>query len=359
MHDADAVTEPKPGRNGPGASLADRPATSHGGVARPSVQPSRREFTRPDRARPPYPEGMASERPALHETLRELIGTGRPSISFEFFPPKTDQAEAVLWEAIRRLEPLNPTFVSVTYGAGGSSRDRTTRITQRIAQDTTLTPMAHLTCVGTSRADLRRVIAEYADAGVPNVLAIRGDPQDGPRAAWVAHPEGLDHAVDLVQLVRELGSFSVGVAAFPDRHPASADLDEDARVLVAKAEAGAGFAITQMFFTPDAYFALVDRVAALGCTMPIIPGIMPVTNVKQVERIAELTGVALPRSVTERLHAVADEPAAVREVGVEIAIELSRSLLDGGAPGLHFITMNRSTATLDVFSGLGLAPARA
>jgi methylenetetrahydrofolate reductase (NADPH) len=301
---------------------------------------------------------MASDRPALHETLLELTSSGRPSISFEFFPPKTDQAEAVLWEAIRRLEPLNPTFVSVTYGAGGSSRDRTVRVTRRIAQDTTLTPMAHLTCVGASRAELRGVIAEYADAGVRNVLAVRGDPQDGPRSPWTAHPGGLDYAVDLVTLVRELGSFSVGVAAFPDVHPASGDVDQDARVLAAKAEAGAGFAITQMFFNPQAYFALVERAAALGCTMPIIPGIMPVTNVKQIERIAELTGVALPTSVIERLHAVADEPGAVREVGVEIAIEMSRTLLDGGAPGLHFITMNRSTATLDVFAGLGLAAAR-
>ncbi len=301
---------------------------------------------------------MAADKPVLHETLRELIDTGRPSISFEFFPPKTDQAEAVLWEAVRRLEPLNPTFVSVTYGAGGSSRDRTVRVTRRIAQDTTLTPMAHLTCVGASRAELRGVIAEYADAGVSNVLAIRGDPKDGPRAAWETHPGGLDYAVDLVRLVRELGNFSVGVAAFPDIHPASGDVEQDARVLKAKADAGAGFAITQMFFSPDAYFALVERAAAIGCTMPIIPGVMPVTNVKQIERIAELTGVALPQDVTERLHRVADDPAAVREVGVEIAIELSRTLLDGGAPGLHFITMNRSTATLDVFAGLGLAAVR-
>jgi methylenetetrahydrofolate reductase (NADPH) len=298
---------------------------------------------------------MAQNFSALHEQLGELIAVGRPSISFEFFPPKDDAAEAVLWQAIRRLEPLNPAFVSVTYGAGGSSRNRTTRITQRIAQDTTLTPMAHLTCVGASRAELRQVIGEYADAGVRNVLVIRGDPPAGPRAAWTPHPGGLDYAVELVELVRGLGNFSVGVAAFPDVHPASTDLDADARVLAMKADAGAQFAITQMFFTEDAYFRLVERVQAHGSTIPIIPGIMPVTNVKQINRIAELTGVALPATVRERLHAVADDPDAVREVGVEIATELSRRLLDGGAPGLHFITMNRSTATLDVFSGLGLA----
>jgi methylenetetrahydrofolate reductase (NADPH) len=297
---------------------------------------------------------MPEDTPALHEKLHELIDAGRPSISFEFFPPKDDAGEAVLWEAIRRLEPLSPTFVSVTYGAGGSSRDRTTRITQRIAQDTTLTPMAHLTCVGASRADLRRVIAEYADAGVRNVLAIRGDPKEGPRAPWTPHPGGLDYAVELVRLIRELGRFSVGVAAFPDVHPASTDLDADARVLAMKADAGAQFAITQMFFTEGDYFRLVERAAAHGSTIPIIPGIMPVTNVKQINRIAELSGVALPGPVVDRLHAVADDPAAVRAVGVEIATDLSRRLLDGGAPGLHFITMNRSTATLDVFAGLGL-----
>lgn len=297
---------------------------------------------------------MPEDTPALHEKLHELIEAGRPSISFEFFPPKDDAGEAVLWQAIRRLEPLSPTFVSVTYGAGGSSRDRTTRITQQIAQDTTLTPMAHLTCVGASRTELRRVIAEYADAGVRNVLAIRGDPKEGPRAPWTPHPGGLDYAVELVRLVRELGRFSVGVAAFPDVHPASTDLEADARVLAMKADAGAQFAITQMFFTEGDYFRLVERAAAHGSTMPIIPGIMPVTNVKQINRIAELSGVALPEPIVARLHAVADDPAAVRAVGVEIATELSRRLLDGGAPGLHFITMNRSTATLDVFSGLGL-----
>jgi methylenetetrahydrofolate reductase (NADPH) len=297
---------------------------------------------------------MAQNLPALHEQLDELIAAGRPSISFEFFPPKDDVAEAVLWQAIRRLEPLNPTFVSVTYGAGGSGRDRTTRVTQQIAQDTTLTPMAHLTCVGASRAELRQVIAAYADAGVRNVLAVRGDPTDGPRAAWTPHPGGLDYAVQLVQLVRELGRFSVGVAAFPDVHPASTDLEADARVLAMKADAGAQFAITQMFFTEEAYFRLVERAAAHGSTIPIIPGIMPVTNVKQINRIAELTGVALPASVVERLQEVGDDPGAVREVGVQIATELSTRLIAGGAPGLHFITMNRSTATLDVFNNLGL-----
>ena len=287
-------------------------------------------------------------------TLAELLASGRRSYSFEFFPPKDDAAEAQLWEAIRRLEPLAPLFVSVTYGAGGSTQDRTTRITARIGQETTLTPVAHLTCVGTSSAGLRKVVGAYADAGVSTVLALRGDPPGGPGSPWTPHPEGLDHALDLVRLVRELGTFSVGVAAFPDGHPESPDLDHDARVLAMKADAGASFAVTQFFFDADRYFRLVDRAAAHGSDIPVIPGIMPVTNVRQLERFAQLSGTPVPDSVSSRLHAVAGDPEAVRTVGVEIATELCARLLDGGAPGLHFYTLNRSTATQEVFAALGL-----
>ncbi|MFN8078792.1 MAG: methylenetetrahydrofolate reductase [NAD(P)H] [Kineosporiaceae bacterium] len=286
-------------------------------------------------------------------TLAPRLARGVRSFSFEFFPPKDDAAEAVLWEAIRRLEPLAPTFVSVTYGAGGSTRDRTARVTAAIAEQTTLTPMAHLTCVGASRAELRQMIGTYADAGVPAVMALRGDPPGGPGQPWHPHPEGLDHAEDLVRLVRELGSFDVGVAAFPDGHPESPDLDQDARVLRAKAEAGADFAITQFFFDPAAYFGLLDRLSALGCDLPVIPGIMPVTNLAQITRFAQLSGTPMPPAVIARLEAVAGDAAAVRAVGVELATELSAALLDGGAPGLHFYTLNRSTSTLEVFNQLG------
>jgi methylenetetrahydrofolate reductase (NADPH) len=297
---------------------------------------------------------MARSLTPLHDTMDNLLASGQRSFSFEFFPPKDDAAEAVLWDAIRRLEPLNPTYVSVTYGAGGSTRDRTTRIVQQIAEHTTLTPVAHLTCVGSSVADLRRVVADYAAAGIKNILALRGDPPGGPAAPWEPHPEGLNYATDLVRLVHSLGSFCIGVAAFPDVHPASTDLEADARVLAMKADAGAKFAVTQFFFRAEPYFRLVERARAHGCEIPIIPGIMPVTNVKQIKRFAELSGAPMPAELTERLHAVADDPVAVRRVGVELATELCAELLAGGAPGLHFYTLNRSTATLEVFDRLGL-----
>ena len=277
----------------------------------------------------------------------------QPSISFEFFPPKDDASEAQLWDAIRRLERVHPAFVSVTYGAGGTTQDRTVRVTGRIADETSLTPLAHLTCVGASVRQVRQVIGQYAASGVRNILALRGDPPGDVRGVWTPHPEGLDHAEQLVALVRGLGDFTVGVAAFPDVHPDSPDLDHDVEVLVRKADAGASFAVTQMVFDAESYLRLRDRVGARR-DLPITPGLMPVTNLRQVTRMSELMGTPLPAAVVARLEAVKDDPVAVRAVGVEIATELGRRMLDEGAPGLHFITMNRSTATLEVFDGLGL-----
>lgn len=290
-------------------------------------------------------------------TIRELLAAGRRSFSFEFMPPKTDDGERLLWQALRQLEPLRPTFVSVTHRAGPTS-DRTVRITEQIAADTTLTPVAHLTCVGSSRAELRAVVGSYADAGVRNVLALRGDPPAGATAAWRPHPEGLAYAEELVRLLRSLGDFCVGVAAFPEGHHESPDRDTDAKYLAQKVRAGADFAITQFFFSADDYFELVDRAAAYGCTVPIIPGVMPVTNVRQIQRMAELSGAAFPADLAERLRAVEDDPEAVRAIGVETACALSSRLLESGAPGLHFYTMNRSTATREIYQSLGLANAR-
>jgi methylenetetrahydrofolate reductase (NADPH) len=288
----------------------------------------------------------------LTRSIPRMLEQEGTSFSFEFFPPKNDAGEQALWEAIRHLERIRPTFVSVTYGAGGSTRDRTVRITGRIAQETTLTPMAHLTCVGSSVAELRQVVGEYAGAGIRNVLALRGDPPGGPGAPWTPHPRGLNHADELVALVRSLGNFTVGVAAFPDGHPESSSLDEDAEMLVRKADAGAEFAVTQFVFDADSYVRLRDRVVARGRDLPIIPGLMPVTSFTQVRRMAEMSGTPLPVAVVARLEAVADDPGAIREVGVQIATELSQLLLAEGAPGLHFYTMNRSLATLEVYANL-------
>ena len=288
------------------------------------------------------------------DSLGEILSGGRRSFSFELFPPKTPEGERSLWQTIREIEALKPTFVSVTYGAGGSTQDRTVRLTGQIAEDTTLTPVAHLTCVGASRDQLRDVVGQYAAVGVNTMLALRGDPPTGLDTPWEPHPGGLEHAVELVELIRSLGTFSVGVAAFPEGHPESTDLDQDARVLAMKQEAGAEFAITQLFFRVEDYERLVERSAAHGCTMPIVPGIMPVTNVSQIERFAALSGAAFPSDLADRFGTVADDPEAVVRLGIDVAAEMSQRLLDIGAPGLHFYTLNRSHSTIEVYQALGL-----
>ncbi|MFZ0122060.1 MAG: methylenetetrahydrofolate reductase [NAD(P)H] [Pseudonocardiaceae bacterium] len=291
----------------------------------------------------------------------DRLGGDRPVFSVEFFPPRDDAGESQLWQTVRDFEPLDPAFVSVTYGAGGSSRDRTVRITGRIAQQTPLVAMAHLTAVNHSVDELRKVIDSYAEAGIRNVLALRGDPPGDPLGDWVAHPEGVQYAEDLVRLVRSLGDFCIGVAAFPERHPRSLGAESDVRYLVAKLRAGAQFAITQMFFRAEDYLRLRDRVAAAGAdmaTVPILAGVMPITTLRGVQKMAELSGCTIPTAVRERLVAVGDDPAAIRQVGVDVASELCEQLLAEGAPGLHFYSLNRSRSTHAVLARLGMARVR-
>jgi len=284
--------------------------------------------------------------------IADLLGAGR-CFSFEFFPPKTDEAEAQLQQTLLELAPLRPSFVSITYGAGGTTRERTHDLVLGILQSTDMTPMAHLCCAGHLDDELRGILARYRDEGVENILALRGDPP----AELNLPPGDLAHAIELVAMAREIGSFSIGVAAHPEGHPASTDLATDRRHLAAKL-AAADFAITQFFFRLEDYLRLVEDLAALGCDRPVVPGIMPVTNLSQVTRFAALSGAEFPADLAARLEAVAENPAEVRRIGVEVASELCRDLLEAGAPGLHFYTLNRSTATREIFANLGLSASR-
>ena len=283
--------------------------------------------------------------------IADILASG-PSSSFEFFPPKTPAAEEQLELALAELEPLHPSFVSVTYGAGGATRERTHDLVVRINRDTSMTAMAHLTCAAHTRAELTDIVTRYRDAEVENILALGGDP---PKELGLP-PGELDHAIDLVHLVGGVGAFSVGVAVHPESHPASTDRVQD-RQRQAEKLAVADFGLSQFFFDADVWFEFLGDLDALGVTTPVIPGIMPVTNAKSVKRMSEMAGAEFPRWLEERLIAVEDDEAAMRAVGIEAATELCRELAAGGVDSFHFYTLNRSSATREIYANLGREPA--
>ena len=273
----------------------------------------------------------------------------------EFFPPKDLAGEERLWQVLEHLQPLKPDFVSVTYGAGGSTRDRTIRVTTEITDRTQIPTVAHLTCVGSTKSELVEVLNQYKKSGIKSILALRGDPQGGPTSKWQSIPNGLDHADELVELAMQIGGFNIGVAAFPDGHPASNfNLENDIDVLLRKEQLGASFATTQFFFEFEKWQGIVDRLAKLGSSLPIIAGILPITNLKQLNRMVELSGVKIPDYISKRFESAGNDQSEIKKIGIDIATELGSKLLAAKVPGLHFYTMNTAESTIVIAKNLGL-----
>ena len=284
--------------------------------------------------------------------IRDLFGEGRPVFSFEFFPPKTEQGEKLLLQTIARLRDLEPSFVSVTYGAGGSTRQKTVEITTRVKREFGIEAMAHLTCVGHDRSELEQILDHLRDSGLENVLPLRGDPPKG-ETAFTRPANGFGYATELVEFIRRRGyPFCLGGAGYPEGHVECPDLDADLEHLREKVAAGVDFVITQLFFDSTDYFSFVERARRVGIGVPIVPGIMPITNLAQIERITTMCGARIPAELRERLIAVQSDDEAVRALGIQHSTRQCRELLEGGAPGIHFYTLNQSPATAAILAEL-------
>jgi methylenetetrahydrofolate reductase (NADPH) len=281
-------------------------------------------------------------------------GTPHIRVSFEFFPPKSEEMEANLWESIRRLAPLDPTFVSVTYGAGGTTRERTHATVARLVKETHLKPAAHLTCVGATRDEIDEVVRAYAEAGVRHIVALRGDPAEGLGSVYSAHPGGYETSTALVAGIRAIGDFEVTVSAYPEKHPESRDFDQDIDVLAAKVDAGATRAITQFFFENENYLRYLNRVRQRGINIPILPGIVPVQNFKQTSNFAKKTGASVPQWLADRFEGLENDPATRRLIAAAVAAEQVLDLVDEGVEDFHFYTMNKADLVYAICHLLGL-----
>ncbi|HYZ71229.1 MAG TPA: methylenetetrahydrofolate reductase [NAD(P)H] [Thermoleophilaceae bacterium] len=283
--------------------------------------------------------------------IDHILEERRPCFSFEFFPPKDDEGTERLFQTISELQDDDPAFVSVTYGALGSTRDRTLNVVRRIKQETEIEAMAHFTCVGATVEELRGTLDEMRDIGIENVLALRGDPPQG-ETEWRQTPGGLKYSTELIELIIGEYPFAVGAASFPEVHPEAPDLDHDLRFMREKVEVGASFLITQLFFDNDHYFEFVEAARERGIEVPIIPGIIPVTNYKQLKRITTMCGASIPDDFERELAARQDDPEAVKDLGVSFATLQCADLLARGAPGIHFYTLNKSPATRAILAAL-------